>query len=319
MKFDHVLLVGYGAPSKPKEVMPYLRAMSEGREVPEDRLMAVAKHYEVIERGSPYNEQVSSFKVRLEQELRSSGIPLPVFAGMKNWHPFFKDVLPEIYQKGFRKGLAIPLTPFRSASFGAGYQKSLESVRSALRMNDLSYHWIEGWYDQRLFIEAEAEEVLRALQTVTPTERSGTQILFSFHSLPVHHDPTDPLSRYAEEACAASALVAERSGHKKWTVVYQSRPVSAGVVWLGPEIEEEVRALAEQGEKRVLVVPLGFLCDHAEILYDLDHQARAVVEGAGMEYLRSRTVFHHPKIVTFVRTWIEKAMAAGASETSRVL
>ncbi|MFH1208064.1 MAG: ferrochelatase [Candidatus Omnitrophota bacterium] len=319
MKFDHVLLVGYGAPSKPEEVMPYLRAMSEGRGVPGDRLKAVAKHYEVIGGGSPYNEQVSNFKVRLEQELRSSGISLPVFAGMKNWHPFLKDVLPEIYQKGFRKGLAIPLTPFPSASSGAGYQKSLESVRSASEMNDLSYQWIEGWHDQKLFIEAEAEEVSHVLQAIDPVERVATPILFTFHSLPVCRDPADSMSCYAEEARVSSALVAERLGHKQWAVAYQSRPVSAKTAWLSPEIGEKIHSLAAGGEKRVLVVPLGFLCDHAEILYDLDHAAREVIEKSGMEYLRAGTVLCHPKIVTLLRTLIQKVTAAGASGTSRAL
>jgi protoporphyrin/coproporphyrin ferrochelatase len=314
MNFDHILLIGYGAPSKPEEVMPYLRAMSEGRGVPEDRLKTVAKHYELIGGGSPYNEQVSNFKVHLEQELRSSGIPLPVFAGMKNWNPLLKDVLPEIYRKGFRKGLAIPLTPYQSASSGAGYKESLGSICSVPGMNDLRYQFIEGWHDQEPFIEAEAEDVSRVLQAIDPAERAATPVLFSFHSLPVSRDPADPMSYYAEEAHATSALVAERLGHKKWAVVYQSRPVSAKMAWLSPEIGEEINSLAARSEKRVLVVPLGFLCDHAEILYDLDHAAREVIEKSGMEYLRSRTVLHHPMIVTLLRTLIEKAMAAGASE-----
>ena len=318
MQYDHILLIGYGAPSEPEEVMPYLRAMSEGRGVSEDHLKAVAKHYEVIGGGSPYNEQVSSFKVRLEQELRSSGILLPVFTGMKNWHPFLKDVLPEIYRKGFRKGLAIPLTPYRFASSGAGYKESLESICSASGMKDLCYRFVEGWHDQELFIEAEVQEISRALQAIDPVKRAATPVLFSFHSLPAKCDPTHPVSHYTAEARAASALVAKRLGHKKWTVVYQSRPASAKDIWLAPEIEGEVKALAAGGGKRVLIVPLGVLCDHAEILYDLDHQARAVVEGMGMEYLRSRTVLNHPKIVTLLRTLIEQAMAAGASDIHSV-
>ena len=318
MKFDHVLLAGYGAPSKPEEVMPYLRAMNEGWGGAENRLKAVAKHYEMIGGGSPYNEQVSKFQVRLEQELRSSGISLPVFVGMKHWHPFLKDVLPEIHKKGFEKGLAIPLTPYRSASSGAGYKESLGSICSVSGMNDLRYQWIEGWHDQEPFIEAEVEEVSRVLQTIDPAERAGTSILFSFHSLPVSRDPADPMSCYAEEARAASALVAKRLGHKKWTVVYQSRPVSAKTAWLSPEIVEEINSLAARREKRVLVVPLGFLCDHAEILYDLDHQVRMAAKGAGMEYLRAGTVLCHPEIVKLLRTLIQKVTATGVSGTSCV-
>ncbi len=326
MNFDHILLVGYGAPARAEEVMPFLRSMSEGRGVPEERLKALAGHYELIDGASPYKAQVLDFGERLARELCAAGIGLPVFTGMKNWHPFLKDILPEIYQKGFRKGLAIPLTPFRSASSGAGYKKNLEGISSASGMNDFSYQFIEGWHDQELFIEAEAEEISRVLQTIDPVERSGIPILFSFHSLPANQDPANPMSFYTEEARAASALVAERLGHKKWTVVYQSRPVSAcedwplrpreraGIVgipaqtaWPRPEIGEEIKSLAARGEKRVLIVPLGFICDHAEILYDLDHVVCGAIKKTGMEYLRAKTVLHHPKITALFRTLIEKS------------
>ncbi|OGX11695.1 MAG: ferrochelatase [Omnitrophica bacterium RIFOXYB12_FULL_50_7] len=304
MNFDHILLIGYGAPSQPEEVMPYLRAMSEGRGVPEECLKAMAKHYDVIGGASPYNEQVANFKANLEKELHSAGITLPVFIAMKNWNPFFKDVLPEIHKTGYRRGLAIPLTPYRSAASGAGYKGSLEFLMSSPAMAGLNYQFIEGWYDQTLFIEAEVEEVSRVFQTIDPAERAGTPILFSFHSLPSHQDPANPMSRYAEEVRVASALVAEQLGHNKWTVVYQSRPISARTVWMSPEIEEEVRALAAKGEKRIIVVPLGFLCDHAEILYDLDHAVCGVIEKAGMQYLRAKTVLHHPKISALFKTLI---------------
>ena len=140
-------------------------------------------------------------------------------------------------------------------------------------------------------------------------ERSETPVLFSFHSLPVSRDPADPLFRYAEEAHAASALVAKRLGHRKWTVVYQSRPVSAKTPWLNPEIGDEIKGLGAKGEKRILAVPLGFLCDHAEILYDLDHAAREAIEKAGMEYLRAKTVLYHPKIVMLIKELIEKSIS----------
>jgi len=288
--------------------MPYLRSMSEGRGVPEERLHAVAKHYEVIGGGSPYTQQISGFRERLGNELYEAGIDLPVFMGMKNWHPFFKEALPEIYQKGFRKGLAIPLTPYRSASAGAGYPKSLAHSCSVSGLNGLRYQFIEGWHDREFFIEAEADEVSRVLQSVVPAERAGVLILFSFHSLPVSRGPADPASHYADEARAASALVAEKLGHKKWTVVYQSRPLSAHTAWLSPEIGEEIKVLVSKGEKRVLVVPLGFVCDHAEILYGLDHEVRELTEKAGMEYLRARTVLHHPKLTVLFRMLIEKAL-----------
>lgn len=306
MNFDHILLIGYGAPAKMEEVMPFLRSMNQGRNVSEECLKTVARHYEVIGGGSPYKAQIADFGERLEKELHAAGSELPVFMGMKNGSPFFKEVLTEIYQKGFRKGLAIPMTPYRFASSGAGYRDSL--IRSTLGMKDLDYQFIEGWYDQELFVEAQAEEGSRALQTVTFAERLETPILFSFHSMPVSRDSDESIRLYAEEARAASALVAARLGHSKWNVVYQSRPLSAQGAWLGPEIKEEINVLAAKGEKRVLVVPLGFLCDHAEILYDLDQEARGIIENAGMVYSRAKTVLRHPRLVTLFRKLIETSL-----------
>ena len=325
MDFDHILLIGYGAPTSAEEVMPYLRAMSKGRGVPEESLTVLAGHYKLIGGASPYNAQVSDFRACLEKELHSAGIDLPVFTGMKHWCPFLEDVLSDIYRKGFRKGLAVPLTPYLSVASGAGYKETLKQLKTVRGMGDLHYQFIEGWHDHPLFIEAEAEEIARELQTIGPAERAGVPLLFSFHSLPVCCDPSDPVSRYDGEARAASALVAERLGHSKWVVAYQSRPVSAckdgpsrpregsGIVgipaqgeWLGPEIEEEVKFLAAKGEKRVLVAPLGFLCDHAEILYDLDHAVREVTERSGMKYSRAKTVLCHPRITALFRTLIEK-------------
>lgn len=287
--------------------MPYLQSMNAGKFIPEERLEALARHYELIGGASPYNGQILDFKERLERELSAAGFNMPIFIGMKNWHPYLKDILPKIYLKGFRDGLAIPLTPYRAASSGAGYKESLETLRSTSELNTLSYQFIEGWHEQEFFVEAEAEEASLALRAVASAERSRTPILFSFHSLPIHRDPADPLSHYAEETRVASALVAKRLGHLKWSVAYQSCPVSAKGGWLGPGIEEEVRTLASRDEKRVLVVPLGFLCDHAEILYDLDHAAREMIEKAGMQYLRARTVLHHAKITVLFRKLIEKA------------
>ena len=306
MQADHILLIGYGAPEKPEDVLPFLRGMTDGRNVSEEQLQTIAKHYEMIGSASPYNDQVETFRKCLEKELRSIGIQVPVFVGMKNWHPFLEDVLAEIREKGFRNGVAVPLTPYRAASFGAGYKEKLGSILSKDSSAGLIYRFIEGWFDQKPFVDAQAEEISRVLDTVPPEERAGTPILFSFHALPVMRDPTNPIAAYPDEARAASALVAARLEHSKWSVVYQSRPVSAKIPWLGPDIADEIAGLAKKGGKRVLVAPLGFLCDHAEILYDLDQQAKASVESHGMQYLRSKTVLNHPKIAALLAMLIHR-------------
>lgn len=307
MQPDHILILGYGAPEKAEDVLPFLKGMTAGRGIPDERLQILAKHYELIGSASPYNDQVEEFRGRLEKELRNAGADVPVFAGMKNWHPFLKEALDDIHGKGLQKGIALPLTPYQAASAGAGYRENLQTLLSAGGLGGLSYRFVESWYDQEPFIEAQAEEICKVLEAVPAGERSGTTLLFSFHALPVIQDPAHPLAAYPEEARAASALVAERLGHAKWAVVYQSRPVSAKTPWLGPDIADQIDSLALKGERRVVVAPLGFLCDHAEILYDLDHQARAAVEEKQMQYLRSKTVLNHPKIAALLASLILKA------------
>ncbi len=304
MQPDHILLLGYGAPETKQDVIPFLKGMTEGRGLSEECLQKIAKHYELIGSVSPYNDQVAEFRRRFEKELRGAGIELPVFVGMKNWRPFLQDVLAGIHGKGLRSGIAVPLTPYRAASIGARYKENLLAILSKEDMAGLSYHFVEGWYDQEPFISAQAEEITAALEKVPSPERSGTRIFFSFHALPIVQDASHPLAAYPVEARAASGLVAERLGHGKWSVVYQSRPASAKAPWLGPDIADEIANLAQKGEKRILVAPLGFLCDHAEILYDLDHQARAEAEGKQMQYLRAKTVLNHPKIAALLTKMI---------------
>lgn len=306
MRFDHILLMGYGAPAESVEVEPYLRAMSRGRDIPEERLKTLAVHYDQIGGASPYNAQVLDFRNRLEKELTVTGTALPVFCGMMHWHPQMKEAVSWIFHQGLRKGLAVPLTPYRSAAAGAGYRKHLESICAGAELSGLAYEFLEGWQGKDAFLEAEAEEISRALGSFSPEERADVSVLFSFHSLPVCADPADPLSDYDTEARATVVRIAERLGHSKWSVVYQSRPVSTRGSWLGPEIEAEILALAAKGEKRVLVAPLGFLCDNAEVLYDLDHAARQAAEGCGMKYLRARTVLHQPRIAELLRALIQE-------------
>ncbi len=295
-KIDHILLMGHGGPRKREEVMPFLTSMTEGKNVSRERLDAVARNYEMTGGASPYHDAVTGFAKRLEKSLKDAGMDLPVFVGMKHWHPFFKDVLSGIHLKGHGKGLAIALNAFGGAAAGIGYRESLETARISLKAPALDYVFLKGWHGEKLFIEAQAEAVSEVFGTVPEKERNGTPILFSFHSLPVKAGPQERGSGYADEIRAASALVAKALGHDKWSVVYQSKPPVTGEPWLGPDIGAAIERLAKSGEKRVVVAPLGFLCDHVEILYDLDCKAKGTADKNGMEYLRAKTVIDQSKI-----------------------
>lgn len=302
MSFDHILLIGYGGPRRSDEVLPFLRAMSGGKNISEEQLQSSAQRYKVIGGLSPYHNEVMRFAVRLEKKIQDSGIHLPVFVGMKNWRPFLAEVLTGVRQKGHQKGLAIVLSAFPGAVAGARYKESLR----AAQVPGLEYVFVEDWHDHELFIQAQAGEVQKTLEIMPDEERTVTPVVFTFHSLPL----ATGQGSYDQEARKASALVAKQAGHAKWSVAYQSRPPGTSGSWLGPDIYEVIGAMAKAGEKRVIVVPLGFFCDHVEILYDLDCGARRCAQRSGIEFLRAQTVIHHAKILALFKELIRRKLKA---------
>ena len=310
MELDHILLIGYGGPRTSGEVMPFLKKMTGGRDISGEALQRIAHNYERIGGASPYFDEVTHFAGQLQKTLSDRGRKLPVFIGMKNWHPFLDELLPEIRQKGFQKGLAIILNAFPGAVAGARYQESLKAAQAAMKGNAPEYVFSESWYEHELFIEAQAEEVRRVLENVPAQERGSVPLVFTFHSLPVKEGKP---SSYSEEANAAAALTSNRLGHSKRSVVYQSKPVNAPGPWLGPDINDTIRQLAEAGEKKVVIIPLGFFCNHVEILFDLDIKARETAERMKVEYLRAGTVIHHPKILGLFQELVEKNLTGEVS------
>ncbi len=293
MKLDHVLLIGFGAPSSPEDVGPYLRRFAENAGIPETRLDSVRGHYEAIGGASPYLDQVMLFSDHLTKGLQSVGLKLPVFVGMKNWHPFIRAQIGEIREKGFRIGAGMILSPYAS---WAGYDEYVREVGQAVSSagGGLQYRYPDTWYDHPLWIEALRGQILKAQHGLSEKEKKSVPLLFCAHSVPQSADAT---GQYGEQIRFTAGLVADQIGHSKWSLAYQSRSGSPAEPWLGPGLLEEIGRLKERGEKSVLIVPLGFVCDNAEILYDLDVEARREVLKLGMEYRRAGTVMSHPVFV----------------------
>ncbi|HLD49792.1 MAG TPA: ferrochelatase, partial [bacterium] len=283
MNFDHLLVIGFGAPEKQEDVSEFLRIVTRGVPVPEERLREVARHYEAIGGGSPYNRHTGRLIEAMKKELSDRAISLPVFTGMRNWHPFLKDTLGEIKKKGFRKGIGIVLAPHRSE---ASWDKYLRTVEEAKKESGaaMEYEYLRVWHDHPGFIDAQADQVKKVYEPMA-------HLLFSAHSIPVEMAKN---SKYAEEIKISSQLVARKLNHKEWSVAYQSRSGRLDQPWLGPDVNSRIRELTAAGTKTVLTVPIGFLCDNAEVLFDLDIEAREEAEKAGVRYLRASTVMDHP-------------------------
>lgn len=298
---DHVLFAGFGGPEKPEEVRPFLERLTQGTRIPEARLKEVAHHYEVTGGFSPYNRLARDLFEKIRQELKANGVDLPVFLGMRNWSPFLGGVLKEIAGKGLRRGLAVVLAPHRSeASFGR-YAKSLEAA-VAESGAPVEYSFLPGWHDHSLFIRAQAERV-------RPLLSPGAHLLFTAHSIPLEMARA---SSYEAEIKTSARLVAEALGVTNWSVAYQSRSGPPGQPWLEPDLLDALRRLKTEGCCAVIAVPVGFLFDHTEVLYDLDMEAAQAAAKEGLRFLRAPTVMDHPHFVRMFAERIKEQTFQGA-------
>ena len=299
---DHVLLIGFGGPQKPEEVRPFLQRLTQGTRIPDSRIQEVARHYELTGGFSPYNRHAERLFEKIRQELRSGGTEIPLFLGMRNWNPFLADVLREIAAKGLRRGLAVVLAPHRSeASFGR-YVASLEAA--CLEAGAVvEYETLRPWHDHPLFIRAQAEQA----RPLLPPAGGAAHLLFTAHSIPVEMARA---CAYEAEIQASSRLVAGLLGTPEWSVAYQSRSGSPAQPWLEPDILDVIRV--RPAGPPVMAVPIGFLFDHTEVLYDLDMEARTAAEGRRLRFLRAPTVMDHPSFVRMFTDLIKEHAFQGA-------
>ncbi len=302
-QFDHILLIGFGGPERPEAVTPFLKAMGRGTPIPEQRLKQAEDRYAQIGGASPYLSHAVRLSERLKARLDSVGLTLPLFLGMWQWHPFLKDLLPQIRAQGLKRGLAVVLAPHRcEANFNRALA-ALEAAQAQGGADAIEYEILGPWFDHPLFIQAQAEETGKILRCIAPDQRQGVRVIFAAHSIP---EAMAARCGYAQEIQTSSAKVAEALGIQDWTTAYQSRGGGAGERWLAPDVEAAIHGLKEDGKETALLVPIGFLFDHMEVLYDLDIEARQRAQSQGLQFLRAKTVMDHPDFVTLLTELIQE-------------
>jgi len=301
---DSVLLVAFGGPTAPHEIRPFLEIVTRGRGIPAERLEEVAHHYEQMPGGrSPLAELTFAQARGLQQTLAQAGLALPVFIGMRNWHPFLHETLAEMTGKGARRALAIILSPLRTEASWDRYMQDVAEAR--VRVADApEVGFAPPWFESSRFVAAVADRARAALGEVPPDARASTPLVFTAHSVPRAMADVSP---YASDLTAATRAVVRRLGHARWSVAYQSRSGSPRQPWLEPDIGDVLRRLGADGERHVVVVPIGFVCDHVEVLYDLDIEARRVADGAGLSLHRAAAVNDHPEFVAMLADLVRGA------------
>ena len=308
-----ILLVGFGGPTSMAEVQPFLNSVLAGAKIPQARLDEVMRHYELFQGRSPYNEVTKKQRQALEIWFKEQMEPLPVFIGYRHSLPDFKEVFEAMRREGVEKVIAFILSSFRCyASYGK-YLEKVEEGRAAAGASQIKIECTDNFYDHPFFHEAQADQISKIIKKISPDEIEKTYFLFSAHSVPVEMSRRgDPAGRpYSDQFSAAATGVAERLGLKHWGIGYQSRSGNPKDPWLEPSVVDVIvgahgRAPVLDGQKfkNIVLIPIGFLCDNIEVLYDLDVEAKAAAEAQGIHYLRASTVADHPKFIEMMGTQI---------------
>jgi ferrochelatase len=295
--FDSVLLIAFGGPEKREDIRPFLEIVSAGRRIPPERLGEVAHHYEVIGGRSPLNELTMRQAAGLRQALKRDGMPTPVYVGMRNWHPFLRETLAEMRDAGRRRALGIILSSFQTEASWERYVADVAAAREKAGAGAPEVVFTPPWAEHPRFIDAMVARGADALAKVPAPKRADALLIFTAHSVPVAMASGSPYARQLE---AAALVIAGRLGHARWQVAYQSRSGAPSDPWLEPDICDALRAMKGQGIEDVVVVPIGFVCDHVEVLYDLDIEARAVAAEAGLRLHRAQAANDHPAFIAML-------------------
>ena len=290
-KCDSVLMVGFGGPTRADEVRPFLDNVLRGRPVPRERYEAVVHHYEALGGASPYNELTMRQADALRAEHAKKDIDAPVAVGMRNWKPYIADSLRALAENGARRVLAFILAAHRSEASWDRYQQNVRDAQAALGESAPEVVYPEPWHDHPLFIKAVASRTREAFARLDSSERSRASIIFTAHSIPV---AMAEASQYVEQLTASARMVAYDLNVGAWQFAYQSRSGNPRDRWLEPDIDETIRNLASDV---AVVVPIGFLCDHVEVLYDLDIAAVQTAREIGIRIERAPTVGDHPLFI----------------------
>ncbi|HEY9405314.1 MAG TPA: ferrochelatase [Pyrinomonadaceae bacterium] len=296
--YDALLVVSFGGPEAPDEVLPFLENVLRGRNVPRERMLQVAHHYEMFGGVSPINGQNRALIAALESELRESDLNLPVYWGNRNWHPLLADTLRQMRDDGVRRALAFVTSAYSSYSGCRQYREDIERARTAVGAGAPPVDKLRVFYNHPGFIAPNVENLRAALARIPYESRRDARVAFTAHSIPLSMASHCDYQAQLLETCR---LVAEGAGGAGWQLVFQSRSGSPAQPWLEPDICDHLRELKRTGATDVIVAPIGFISDHMEVLYDLDTEARQVADEIGLNLVRAATVGTHPTFVRMIR------------------
>ncbi|MEX1178567.1 MAG: ferrochelatase [Nitriliruptor sp.] len=295
MTYDAVLLVSFGGPETPDQVLPFMEQVTAGRGIPRDRLEAVSGHYRFFGGRSPINDQNRALRAALAGELERQEVALPVYWGNRNSDPFLADELRRMRDDGVARALCVVTSAYSSYSGCRQYREDLARARDEVGAGAPELDKVRVFYNHPGFVDPQVDLVRAALDELPGDVRDGARVVFTTHSVPRTMSRHSDYEVQHHETCRL--VMAQVPGHA-WELVYNSRSGPPQVPWLTPDINDHLERLAEDGVRAVVVVPVGFVSDHMEVVYDLDVEARATASRLGMAFARAGTVGLDPRFVS---------------------
>jgi protoporphyrin/coproporphyrin ferrochelatase len=308
MPYDALLLVSFGGPEGPDDVIPFLEHVTRGRGVPRERLTQVGEHYFRFGGVSPINGQCRALVAAIESDLAAHGLEVPVYWGNRNWHPFLADTLRRMTEDGVRRAAVVVTAAYSSYSCCRQYTDDIERARAAVEAMPGTaapprIERVRKYFNHPGFVRPFVEHTVEAIARLPEPLRAHAPLVFTAHSIPLEQpgraayvaELTD-LARVVTEAVRA-----EIGGYREHAVVYQSRSGRPGQPWLEPDVGEHLERLHADGVGGAVAVPIGFVSDHMEIVYDLDVEAAERAAKLGLALTRAATPGTHPRFVAMVR------------------
>ena len=321
---DGVLLIGFGGPTPGccqrydpcpgSEAACFVRAVVGERPGAQARIDEVAAHYDVFGGFSPFNPLTLQQAEGVSANLSSQGHGVPVQVGMRFWPPYVHTVLAEMADMGCRHLLGVILSPFQCAASWEHYQQSVADGVAALGERGPRMTYLSPWHTQPGFVEAIADGVRKAAALLGESRGGEAVLVYTAHAIPeamAEHAP------YARQFGETADAVTERLGRREHRLAYQSQVTGTPVPWLQPDINDIIEQVRDDGFRDVIVAPIGFLCDHMEVLYDLDVQAKETAEACGLGYARSGTVSNHPAFVAMLSNLIGAQLTLNSPTSAR--
>lgn len=296
--YDALLVVSFGGPNGPEDVMPFLERVVEGRRVPQERLQAVAEQYLLFGGVSPINEQNEALVAALRGVFQKKGPDLPIYLGNRNWHPLLKETLEKMASDQIRNAVAFFTSPYSSYSSCRQYRENIAEAQEKVGKEAPRIKKLRAYFNHPGFIEANVARLRSALSSLPEEKQRSARLVFTAHSIPLSMAAG---CLYEKQLLETARLVAEKVAISTWELAYQSRSGPSSQPWLEPDICDRMQELGRLGVRDIVCSPVGFISDHMEVLYDLDTEAAELAEQLRINFVRAATVGTHPQFVEMIR------------------